>query len=95
VADETPVEVRLLFHDAPTAQRARENRWHPSQQAIERPDGRLELRFVVGGLLEITPWVLSWGEAVEVLAPPELRSRVAATARAQLNRYTGPTVGAR
>ena len=90
VADEAPVEVRLLFHDGPTATRARESRWHPSQQAIDRPDGRLELRFTVGGLLEITPWVLSWGETVEVLDPPELRERVRAVAEAQLARYAAP-----
>lgn len=87
VAEDTLVEVRLLFHDRSAASRARENRWHPSQREIERADGSLELRFTVGGLLEITPWVLSWGDAVEVLSPTELRERVAGVARGLAARY--------
>jgi len=27
----------------------------------------------VNGIVEIQPWILSWGEGVEVLEPPELR----------------------
>ena len=40
---------------------------------------------------ELAVWL---GEAVEVLAPDELRSRVSATARAQLRRYAMPAAGA-
>jgi predicted DNA-binding transcriptional regulator YafY len=87
VTDEEPVEVRLLFHDPSAAERARENRWHTSQRAIERPDGKLELRFTVAGLLEIASWVLGWGDAVEVLGPEALRERVAGTARNMAARY--------
>ncbi len=87
IVDEPPVEVRLRFHDPAAASRAREAHWHPSQRAITHPDGSLELVFTVAGLLEITPWILEWGDAVEVLAPPELRARVAAVARALVERY--------
>lgn len=74
VTEETPVEIRLLFHDAAAAARARENRWHTSQQAIEHSDGKLELRFTVAGFTEIQSWVLGWGDTVEVLHPPEFRT---------------------
>lgn len=87
VTDEVPVEVRLLFHDASAAERARENRWHTSQRAVERPDGKLELRFTVAGLLEIASWVLGWGDTIEVLGPETLRERVAAIARNMAARY--------
>jgi hypothetical protein len=32
----------------------------------------------VTGTIEITPWILGWGEAVEVLAPAQLRHKIAA-----------------
>ena len=88
IADEQPLAVRLLFHDPAAAARARETRWHPSQQEVTRPDGKLELHFTAGGLLEITHWILTWGDTVEVLDPPELRARLAAIARALDARYT-------
>ncbi len=58
----------------------RESRWHASQKFEDAPDGTLIMTLQVGGLLEITPWVLSWGSAVEVLDPAELRHSIARTA---------------
>jgi predicted DNA-binding transcriptional regulator YafY len=87
ISDEDPVEVRLRFHDASAAARARESHWHPSQREVVHADGTVDLTFEVGGLLEIKPWILGWGGAVEVLSPAELRQRVAAAAREQANRY--------
>jgi predicted DNA-binding transcriptional regulator YafY len=40
------------------------------------PDGRLELTLSAGGLFEITRWILGWGDAVEVIAPEELRRQI-------------------
>jgi predicted DNA-binding transcriptional regulator YafY len=37
---------------------------------------------------QIESWLLAWGEAMEVLEPPELRQRLAKTAQAMLNRHT-------
>ena len=81
------MEVRLLFHDLSAAERARESRWHTSQQQIQRDDGKLELRFSVAGLLEILSWILGWGDAVEVLDPPDLRTQVASIAHDMAARY--------
>ena len=87
VSNQDPVEVRLLVLEASAVRRIRESRWHPSQLETELPDGRLEVTYRVSGILEILPWILGWGSAVEVLAPEELRDRVAETARQMAQRY--------
>jgi predicted DNA-binding transcriptional regulator YafY len=76
VSDEDTVQVRLRFLDAAAAKRALETSWHPSQRLIRAPDGSLLMTLEVGGLLEITPWLLGWGATVEVLDPPELRENM-------------------
>jgi predicted DNA-binding transcriptional regulator YafY len=82
------VEVRLRF--APSvAARVRESIWHRSQRLEELPDGAVLLTLHVAGIVEIRPWVLSWGDAVEVLAPDELRAAVAAAVRGAAARYPG------
>ena len=63
----------------PVVERApyvRERIWHPSQQVEEHSDGSLLLRFRASGEFEIVRWILGWGEAVEVVEPPELRQTV-------------------
>jgi predicted DNA-binding transcriptional regulator YafY len=71
-----PVEVRLRFLPS-AAGRVRESIWHPSQRLEDLPDGGVEMSVTVAGTVEITPWILGWGDAVEVLAPADLRQRVA------------------
>ena len=98
-----PVEVRLRFF-SPAAARVKESTWHPSQRLQVQPDGSLEMRVTVAGTIEITSWILSWGETVEVLDPPDLRARIAEIGRAMADRHdraaiarpaNGPPVGAR
>jgi len=83
-----PVEVRLRFEKG-VAHRVRESIWHRSQRLIDLPDGRVEMRVTVAGIVEIRPWILGWGDGVEVLAPPQLRDAVAASLRGAVARY-GP-----
>jgi len=83
-----PVEVRLRFFPPATA-RLQESIWHPSQRLTPGPDGTIEMRVTVAGTVEITPWILGWGEAVEVLSPSELRSRFAGIAAIMGRRYRG------
>jgi predicted DNA-binding transcriptional regulator YafY len=80
------VEVRLLF-DASVAHRVRESIWHRSQKLTELDDGRVELSVQVAGIVEIRPWIMSWGDAVEVLEPPQLREVVATAVRRLAERY--------
>ena len=79
-------EVRLRF-DASVAHRVREVVWHRSQRLAELPDGGVELTVKVAGIIEIRPWILSWGDAVEVLDPPELRASVRDVVRRAAARY--------
>lgn len=75
--------VRLRF-DPFAAQLVRERIWHPSQQIQELAGGGLELTLQLSSLLEIEPWVLSWGEHVRIVGPPELKRRVIKRLRAAL-----------
>ena len=81
------VTVRLRF-DASVARRVRESVWHRSQRLAERADGSVELAFEVAGVVEIRPWILGWGDSVEVLAPAELRELVAGTVERAARRYS-------
>jgi predicted DNA-binding transcriptional regulator YafY len=83
-----PVEVRLRFFP-PAAARVKESIWHPSQQLTEDKKGIVTMTVTVAGIVEITPWILGWGDAVEVLAPPDLRDKIASTGLKMSTRNTG------
>ncbi len=86
IADQPAVEVVLRFRPE-VAGRVMEASWHPSQQVTELPDGSLEWRATVAGIIEIRLWILSWGSDVEVVSPPVLRDDVAGTLRSAAARY--------
>lgn len=86
IADQEPVEVVLRFSPS-VATRVQEARWHPSQSVSVEPDGSLLWRATVAGTIEVRLWVLSWGDAVEVIEPRALRDDVIATERRALARY--------
>jgi predicted DNA-binding transcriptional regulator YafY len=86
IADQPPTEVVLRFSPS-VAARVREATWHPTQQVVQDDDGSLTWRAIVAGTIEIRLWILSWGDEVEVLAPPELRQDVARTHRRAGERY--------
>lgn len=73
---EEPVEVRLRFRP-PASRRVRETVWHPLQEIEELPGDAVEWRVHVAGTVELIPWIRGWGPDVEVLAPEELRTRIA------------------
>ena len=86
-ADTTPpVTVRLRF-DPSVAHRVRESILHRSQELTDLPDGAVELCVTVAGVTEIRPWIMSWGDTVEVVEPPELRQIVTTALRGALARY--------
>ena len=86
IADQPPTDVVLRFSPA-VAARVREATWHPTQQVVQDEDGSLTWRATVAGTIEIRLWILSWGDDVEVLAPPDLRKDVAQTHRRAGERY--------
>jgi predicted DNA-binding transcriptional regulator YafY len=88
-SDGTPtVRIRLRF-DPSIAHRVREAVWHRSQELVELADGGVELSVTVAGIVEIRPWILSWGDGVEVLEPPELRESVEGAVGRAAARYAG------
>lgn len=86
IADQAPTDVVLRF-DAAVASRVAETTWHPTQRLEPAPDGTLIFRATVAGSIEIRLWILSWGDAVEVLEPTDLRADVAATIGRAMDRY--------
>jgi len=76
-------DVRLRF--LPNVARAvAEVKWHSTQKVLFEDDGSAVVEFRVDGLSEITWWVLSYGDQVQVLAPRALRTRVLDVARNML-----------
>jgi predicted DNA-binding transcriptional regulator YafY len=61
--------------------------WHRTQKRVPLSDGGLDLHFVVEGVDEMLGWVLSYGDEVEVLEPPELRELVVKIARRVVERH--------
>lgn len=59
------------------ASRAAEFRFHPHQTLEYEDDGSLTVRFHAAGWLEMAWFLYQWGDAVEVLAPSELRDMTA------------------
>lgn len=78
-------QIRLQF-DAFAARLVSERQWHASQRI--KPLGKaaegegVELTLELGDLEEITRWILSWAGHVRVIAPKELKTRVATAAAA-------------
>jgi len=76
-------DVRLRF--LPKVARAvAEVKWHSTQKVVFDDDGSAVVEFRVDGLSEITWWVLSYGDQVQVLAPRALRTRILDIARNML-----------
>src|SRR5438309_3545320 len=72
-----PVEVLLRFSQR-VSSRVIAITWHKSQEVLELPDGRMELRLVIAEPTEIRPWILGWGQECQVVAPIALRESIAA-----------------
>ena len=83
---ERPIQVVIRFR-SDQAPYVAEREWYPSQKVRTLKDGRLELTFNAGGLFEITQWILSWGDAAEVISPLKLRNHVAKCLKSTISLY--------
>lgn len=72
---EPPVDVVLQF-DPGAVRDAATFLFHPSQTLAENEDGSLTVRFRAGGLGEMSWHLFTWGTAVTVVKPAELRERL-------------------
>lgn len=78
--------VKLRF-DPEIARIMEETVWHPSQVVERQKDGSVIMTLAVTVTDELSSWILSWGEKVEVLEPKELREEVMETAKAIVKNY--------
>ncbi len=62
--------------------------WHSTQTVVFQEDGSAIMEFRVDGLKEITWWVLSYGDRVQVLAPAALRQRIIEIAQNMVRQNT-------
>jgi proteasome accessory factor B len=88
IPEGTIYQVHLRFTPK-VAGNVAEVQWHRSQQVQRHSDGSADFHVQVDGLGEITWWILGYGDQVEVISPPELRTRVAAVAKAMMEKYAG------
>jgi predicted DNA-binding transcriptional regulator YafY len=89
VFQEEPIDVVLRF----TSEAAEDaERWlfHPSQNAIREVDGWLTVRFRAGGVQEMCWHLFTWGTAVNIVAPDELRGTLAEMASKVAQHHTPP-----
>ncbi|MEX2308291.1 MAG: WYL domain-containing protein [Pirellulales bacterium] len=63
--------------------------WHKTQKTKLLPDGSLEFRATVSGLIEIAWWILGYGDQAEALRPARLRRLVAQRAQNMAAMYNG------
>lgn len=84
-----PEEFALRF-DAFARPYIEEREWHPSQQVVPQPDGGVLLSFSCAPSYEVTNWVASWRDHVEVLKPEKLRGELLNYGGWLLTRYAGP-----
>lgn len=50
--------------------------WHKTQSVTFEDDGSVIVEFCIDGLNEITWWILSYGDNVQILEPEKLRKRI-------------------
>ncbi len=82
-----PVVIRFTQAEAPYI---RERDWHPSQVLEDMADGGVQLTLEVVIDWGLESWVLGFGDAARVLAPPALVTRLAARLDAARRQYEDP-----
>jgi proteasome accessory factor B len=82
------VAIRIWFGRS-RAQLIRERKWHHSQKITELGNGEIELILELSSLVEIVPWILSWGEHALAVAPKELVREVASVVKELGRVYDG------
>lgn len=88
-----PVTFELAF-DAFARPYIEEREWHPSQVLEPQPDGGVRLTFTCAPSYEVTNWVASWREHVEVVQPTSLRRELRTYAEWILQRYGDDSISA-
>lgn len=69
-------ETFTLRFDAFARPYIEERRWHPTEKLTPEPDGGVTLTFRCTPSYEVTNWVASWREHVQVIEPKKLRDEL-------------------
>lgn len=69
-------ETFTLRFDAFARPYIEERKWHPTEKLTPEPDGGVTLTFRCTPSYEVTNWVASWREHVEVIEPKKLREEL-------------------
>ncbi len=72
VFQETPEDIVLKFKPE-VAHDAQSYLFHPTQSTNVEKDGSLKVSFRAGGLLQLAYHLMTWRDAVTVIAPPRLK----------------------
>lgn len=83
---DTPIEIRVWFSSF-AARLVRERQWHHSQEVKTLDSGEIELKLTLTSLVEVSQWLLSWGEHAKVLAPKELVDGIKDSLSKTINQY--------
>jgi Fe-S oxidoreductase/predicted DNA-binding transcriptional regulator YafY len=68
--------VRLQFKDPEVAEHIRKVIWLPSQKLRDLEAGGVEWSSRVPDVLELIPWIQSWGQECEVIEPDDLKEKM-------------------
>lgn len=82
-----PIATAELHFAADAAPWVQSVEWHPEQQMQVQADGRIELLLPYSDDRELLRDILRFGRDVEVIAPPELRQRIAHELTATAKKY--------
>ena len=87
-SEKPPATEKVKLHvAAPVASHFDTIRYHASQSVHKNSDGSLEVEFTAGGVREMLPWLMGWGEHVKVLQPDWLREELIIKAKRMLTQY--------
>ena len=78
----------VLEFSADVARRVSETNWHRTQRLTLLEGGSVRFEVRLPSLMEFIPWVRSWGAAVVVIGPQDLRRQVAESLAAAAAQYT-------
>lgn len=81
-----PVTIRIWF-DSFASRLVRERTWHTSQKITLLANDETELELTLTSTIEISSWILSWGNHAKVIAPLEFADAILLTLKSSLVRY--------
>ncbi len=78
--------VKLLFKPE-IAREVCRTKWHQSQSVQANDDGSIQMKMILNEIDSIIPWILGFGENVEIVAPQELKEKVVQIASQVVQQY--------